>query len=354
MSLMLPSELATVLNLLGFQWPEADEDKLMEAAQHWRDFASEVGQIKGTASRHATQVAAENVGASVDAFNHHWQQVGSRLSEAQEAAEIVAGVLEAFAGVVIAVKGETIAQLTILAGELAATTAGAIFTFGAAEAAAPFEIAGTRLVVREILDRVIKYVEEAVFHRLGAEAKTLFMKIAKQEGGRIAKTAERDVASTATHDLERATSGRVAMASAEHDQAALRDLASFREHEGMPAAGSPEDLHTASRLDVGGLQFYGRNAHDLQITMKVNAQTATHAEAHSFQQARNAGATADRATMYVDRSLCDACGKNGGIGSLLRGTGIKEVEIVAPNGRFLIRATRPSTPIPIGTLPWAL
>ena len=132
------------------------------------------------------------------------------------------------------------------------------------------------------------------------------------------------------------------------EEAAFRDLAAYREREGMPVAGSPEDAHTASRLDVPGSDpFYGRNAHDVPITMRVNAQTATHAEAASFQQALNAGARADRVTLYVDRPLCDACGANGGIGSMLRATGIKEVEVVAPNGRFLITADRPSVPIPI-------
>jgi hypothetical protein len=131
------------------------------------------------------------------------------------------------------------------------------------------------------------------------------------------------------------------------EEAALRDLAAFREREGMPVAGSPEDVHTASRLDVGDQSFYGRNGHGMDVTVPTNAYTRTHAEAQSFQSALNAGARADRVTMYVDRPMCDACGIKGGVGSLLRGTGIKEVEVVAPNGRFLITAERPSVPIPI-------
>jgi hypothetical protein len=136
------------------------------------------------------------------------------------------------------------------------------------------------------------------------------------------------------------------------EQAALRDLAAFRAREGMPVAGSAEDVHTAARLDVPGSDpLYGRNAHDLEITMRVNAQTRTHAEAQAFQQALNDGLKADRATMYVDRPLCDACGRYGGIGSMLRATGIKAVEIVAPDGRFLITADRPSIPVRIGDAP---
>jgi hypothetical protein len=36
--------------------------------------------------------------------------------------------------------------------------------------------------------------------------------------------------------------------------------------------------------------------------------------------------------------------REGGIGSLLRGTGIKQLIVVAPDGRFVITADRPSTP----------
>src|SRR5689334_21133321 len=46
-----------------------------------------------------------------------------------------------------------------------------------------------------------------------------------------------------------------------------KDLAAFRRREGMPVAGSPDDKHTASRLDIGGQQFYGKNAHGRTITM---------------------------------------------------------------------------------------
>src|SRR5437870_7900235 len=99
---MLPAELAWVLELLGFNWPQADEDRLMEAAQHWKDFASELGHIRQDAERVAAQVGAENRGAAVEAFGHYWWEVGGggQLTQAEQAAEQVAEVLEGFAAVV--------------------------------------------------------------------------------------------------------------------------------------------------------------------------------------------------------------------------------------------------------------
>ncbi|AEV86836.1 SON protein [Actinoplanes sp. SE50] len=127
----------------------------------------------------------------------------------------------------------------------------------------------------------------------------------------------------------------------------FNDLAAFRKRQGMPEAGTDADKDTAARLDVGGQIFYGRNGKGKVTDIPVNAYTRDHAEGDVFQQAKNAKITADRAVMYVDRPLCDGCGAYGGVGSLLRGTGIKEVVVVAPNGRFLITAARPSTPQPL-------
>jgi hypothetical protein len=177
MSLLLPSELAWVLNLLGFNWPEADEDKLVEAAQHWRDFAAEVGHIMDDANRHATQVRAENTGLAIEAFGQYWEGIGGpggHLIQARQSAEVVADVLDGFAAVVVAVKAAVIVQLGILAAELTATTVGAVFTFGAAEAAAPAEVAVTRIAVREIIDRIVTHIEEEVAQKLSGEALQVF------------------------------------------------------------------------------------------------------------------------------------------------------------------------------------
>lgn len=39
MAIMLPHWLAEVVDFLGFNWPEIDEDQIREAATHLRGFA---------------------------------------------------------------------------------------------------------------------------------------------------------------------------------------------------------------------------------------------------------------------------------------------------------------------------
>jgi hypothetical protein len=108
----------------------------------------------------------------------------------------------------------------------------------------------------------------------------------------------------------------------------LADLAKFRRELGLP-----EGEGTLTRLDVGGRSFYGINGHGQPVTMKVNAQTMTHAEADSFQQALNAGISGGRGTLFVDRPyLCMACGKFGGVRGMVRILGLEELLVVTPNG----------------------
>jgi hypothetical protein len=62
MSLTLPDDLTWVLNLLGFMWPQADEDKLRACAQAWRNFGAEVTRINQDARLVAAHVTADNSG----------------------------------------------------------------------------------------------------------------------------------------------------------------------------------------------------------------------------------------------------------------------------------------------------
>jgi hypothetical protein len=39
MGLQLPSELVSLLSMLGYNWPQADEEKLFEMGHAWLNFA---------------------------------------------------------------------------------------------------------------------------------------------------------------------------------------------------------------------------------------------------------------------------------------------------------------------------
>ena len=183
MSVTLPGELVWALNMLGFTWPEADEDQLRACAQHWRDFSAEVGNVLADSNRAAAQVVSENRGDSIDAFERYWQGIGGgggHLVEAQEAASLAADCLEAFALVVEGLKAAVIAQLVVFAAEFAAAQLAASLTFGLAEGAAAAEVVATRSVVRALLDDGVKRVTSQVLQQVRSRAREIFAQMLKR------------------------------------------------------------------------------------------------------------------------------------------------------------------------------
>ncbi|WP_067068768.1 CdiA C-terminal domain-containing protein [Carbonactinospora thermoautotrophica] len=168
---MLPGELVFVLDLLGFTWPQADEDKLEDCARAWRDFADEVEHVLADADRVARAVVAENQGVSIAAFEEYWPRLGGgsgQLREAADAARLVADVLEGFAEAVRWAKRLVLAQLVACAASLAA---------GPLSAAAQ---QGFRLAIRKALDELLERVVRSLLPRLKSEVGEVFARILRE------------------------------------------------------------------------------------------------------------------------------------------------------------------------------
>ncbi|MBD2131848.1 hypothetical protein H6F47_05140 [Sphaerospermopsis sp. FACHB-1094] len=125
------------------------------------------------------------------------------------------------------------------------------------------------------------------------------------------------------------------------------DLAKYRESLGLPPAGSETDGSTIAKLEIEGQSFFGINSssnpYSRQITFTVNPISRTHAEADAFQQVKDAGITAKKARLIVDRDLCNACGLRGGVNSMAYQLGIEELEIITPSGSKTIIVQAPKT-----------
>jgi hypothetical protein len=177
MSVMLPDNLVFVINLIGFSWPTADEDKLRQSAQHWREYASALEHVIADVNQIVEQVKGENSAESIDALEQHWRDFGEHLRKGHDAAGTVAEVLDDFALVVEGLKLKAVAQLLFLAGELAATTGAAFLTFGVAEAAAPEEIIATQGFMRWVTGVAIQKVEHLVADKVAKKVVEHFLSI---------------------------------------------------------------------------------------------------------------------------------------------------------------------------------
>ncbi|WP_067035234.1 WXG100-like domain-containing protein [Streptomyces dysideae] len=193
MSLTLPSELVWVLDLLGYTWPEVDEEALHKVAEAWRAFGEELEEIQVEGERLARTVVSHNVGTAVDGFSKDWGAYtgangeDSYLPDAKTACEVIAFAFDAAAVAVLTAKLAVIAQLVALAIEIIAAQAAAPFTFGLSEVGALGATQATRLIVRELLDRLKKEVMEAVTQAMEHATMDALKKIAKEKLQQYAK-----------------------------------------------------------------------------------------------------------------------------------------------------------------------
>lgn len=163
MGLQLPAELIEVLGMLGFTWPEADEERLFELGQSWLDAAGTIGSHVSAADSAAAGVWQGNRGETVTAFQTAWAaQDGpsAQLMDAQTGAQIIGAGLMVCAGVVLALKINVIVQLTILAIQIAQAIATAVATFGASL----LEIPVFKLLTQFVLDQLLGMAVDAVLN----------------------------------------------------------------------------------------------------------------------------------------------------------------------------------------------
>lgn len=163
MGLQLPGELVTLLNDLGYNWPEADEEKLFQLGQHWIDFGSTISGVVSDGEAAVSRVIADNHGAAITAFHDRWADKNSPagvLHDGVTAAHVIGGCLFVCAAVVLALKINVIVQLTILAIEIVQAIATAPETFGASLLEVP--------AFKKITDMAINFIiNEAMEKILG-------------------------------------------------------------------------------------------------------------------------------------------------------------------------------------------
>ncbi|WP_444544835.1 WXG100-like domain-containing protein [Streptomyces albospinus] len=197
---MLPSEVDWVLDLLGFEWPNLDEDKMIEAAEAWRSFAQDCHQAMNQGNSAAGTVRGSNSGDAIDGFGKAWDRFTKNgliefgyLEALAGAAEILAALLDVCAVIVVALKIYVIAQLIDLAIEFAIAQASAPVTFGASEAALAGRVVMIRMLVKRALkeaaEKITAKVTESLAKREVASVREILVKIGKETAKSVGKEA---------------------------------------------------------------------------------------------------------------------------------------------------------------------
>ncbi|MFD8599021.1 WXG100 family type VII secretion target [Kitasatospora sp. NPDC059646] len=153
MAIELPGEVVEFLSFIGINWPTVNEDKVREFASHVREFAQNVESVHQQSTSTVRQLGQAYEGASYEALLAKWASLSdSHFNELVQACHVVADALDVAAGVIVAMKVETIGELVALAAAFVADQAAAVATLGAAEAAV--------VLIEETAKRLINYLEQ--------------------------------------------------------------------------------------------------------------------------------------------------------------------------------------------------
>ena len=153
MGVELPGEVVQLLQFIGINWPNIDEDKVREAATHIRQFAQNVQSTHESATATLQTAGQHYQGAAYEAMIAMWgQKSQDHMQELVEACNVVATAMDAGADVIVGMKVAAIAELVALAASFVADQAAAVATFGLAEAALP--------VIEEAAEKCVEFLEQ--------------------------------------------------------------------------------------------------------------------------------------------------------------------------------------------------
>ena len=154
----IPGELRSLLGILGYNWPAADETALVEMGRAWMAFSDRLDAIVSDATSSASEVWTGHEGEAVTAFQAWWSREDSpakTLLDGANAATLTGTGLMICGGIVLALKVAVIAQLAILAVEIAQAVATAVPTFGASLLEIPIFQQLTRTIVGNLVQDAI-------------------------------------------------------------------------------------------------------------------------------------------------------------------------------------------------------
>jgi uncharacterized protein YukE len=160
MALNIPSELAFVLNVLGFEWPQLDEDEIHRGAHIIRQFRDDIEGLMDQADstvneRVSSAFTAQAANAHVAGWNDAREQNMGQLCEILDGA---ATGVDVFGHAVLALKLKVIAELVITAAQLAAAAAAAAATLGIGAAATPAIIFARKKVMDYVVGEAVAAV----------------------------------------------------------------------------------------------------------------------------------------------------------------------------------------------------
>ncbi|MEV5381716.1 RHS repeat-associated core domain-containing protein [Streptomyces sp. NPDC052721] len=164
MGYVLPGWADEILDFIGINWPNVDEDDYREMADAMRDFADKFEGHGGDAHLAVSRILSSSEGWAVDAMEKHWSHVkAGHLEKVPEIARLFADACDVVADVIFGMKTKAEIELGAMAASLGISVGLAVVTGGLSAVIGAAETAAMRQAVKRIIDEAAdRIVDELV------------------------------------------------------------------------------------------------------------------------------------------------------------------------------------------------
>ncbi|MFF3172910.1 nucleic acid/nucleotide deaminase domain-containing protein [Streptomyces sp. NPDC057900] len=170
----IPDDLVEVLDLVGVQWPNIDEDEVRETAKDYRHLAEGLRDVITQGNNACSHiVSGRSKGATVTAIDRRWGKLTTKdLVTFINALDSLGDALDDCAGLIEGCKIVCIAELSTTAAAATAGVIGMFFTAGLSGLLSAAAIAACRIALHEAIDYAVGQITSVVTDKIEAKILT--------------------------------------------------------------------------------------------------------------------------------------------------------------------------------------
>ncbi|WP_371628822.1 hypothetical protein OG892_08465 [Streptomyces sp. NBC_00341] len=164
----LPDDLVEVLDLVGVNWPNIDEDEVRGSAKDYRSLAEGLRDVITEGNRACSHiVGGKSKGKTVQAIDRRWGKLTTKdLTTFIGALDDLAGALDDCAGLIEGCKIACIAELSSTAAAATAGVIGMFFTAGLSGLLSAAAIGLCRIALHEAIDYAVGEITSVVTDKI--------------------------------------------------------------------------------------------------------------------------------------------------------------------------------------------
>ncbi|MFK0117201.1 DUF6531 domain-containing protein [Streptomyces sp. NPDC090994] len=167
MGYVLPGWMDEILDFIGINWPNVDEDDYREMADAMREFADNFEGHGAEAHAAVSRVLASSEGAAVDALQEHWGMVRSgHLEKVPEIARLFADACDVVADIIYGMKTKAEIELGVMAASIGISLGLAVVTGGLSALIGAAEVTAMRQLIKRIIDEAADRIVEELLARV--------------------------------------------------------------------------------------------------------------------------------------------------------------------------------------------